>query len=127
MHSDPKLVARLDALAETHGFTRKSMFGGYCWFLGGNICCGVWHENLILRLGPDAALAALDRDRVLPFDITGRPMRNWVMVEPAGFRTKKQLGTWVGQAVAFVETLPTKPKSSKVPKAKKKAGRASRA
>ncbi len=108
MHSDPELMERVQRLAEAHGLQRKHMFGGVCWFREGNLVCGIWHANLILRLGEDAALAAMDRDHVVPFDITGRAMRAWVMVEPAGCDTSAKLRRWVGLALDFSQSLPSK-------------------
>jgi hypothetical protein len=37
-----------------------------------------------VRLGPDEGEEALKEPHVKEFDITGRPMRNWVLVEPEG-------------------------------------------
>ena len=42
------------------------------------------------------------------FDITGRPMKGWVVVEAEGLDTDHQLGRWIERAVEFVETLPRK-------------------
>ncbi|QDU22294.1 TfoX/Sxy family protein [Urbifossiella limnaea] len=109
MHSDPGLVARVrDHIGRTRGVSEKVMFGGVAFFLDGNIVAGVWHEDLIARLGP-AAADALDEPHVRPFDITGRPMTNWVMVDPDGIDTQRQLADWLGRALAFVGTLPAKP------------------
>jgi hypothetical protein len=45
---------------------------------------------------------------VRAFDITGRPMRNWVAVEPEGVEDDEQLHDWVQRALTFVTTLPKK-------------------
>ena len=45
--------------------------------------------------------------RVSVFDITGRPMRGWVMVEP-GVIDDDQLVLWLSAAKAFVGSLPPK-------------------
>ncbi len=114
MHSDPKLVARIESIAEAMKLQRKAMFGGYCWFRRGHIACGVWHESLIVRLGEEAALAAMDREHTRPMDFTGRPMKAWVTVDPPGFRTGPQLQDWIDQGVAFADTLPAKSKRKPV-------------
>lgn len=84
------------------------MFGGVGFLLDGNMCVGVWKEFLIVRIGPDAYDAALGELNVLEFDITGRPMKGWVMIEPAGVWRDSELGEWVGRAVEFVRGLPEK-------------------
>jgi hypothetical protein len=35
-------------------------------------------------------------------------MKGWVMVEPNGLDSDKQLAEWIERAVQFVETLPPK-------------------
>lgn len=86
----------------------KKMFGGVCHLLRGNMLCGVYRDFMILRLGEEGAAAALRGMHVRVFDITGRPMKGWVMVEEKGFRTEKSLREWLEQARAFVRTLPPK-------------------
>jgi hypothetical protein len=51
---------------------------------------------------------ALERPHTRAFDMTGRPMKGWVLVEPAGTRTKRQLSSWVGRGVRFAHSLPAK-------------------
>ena len=41
-------------------------------------------------------------------DITDRPMRNWVLVEPEGVEDDDQLTVWIERATKFVRTLPQK-------------------
>jgi hypothetical protein len=69
---------------------------------------GVHKDHLILRLGPEEAAAALEKPHVRPFDITGRPMKGWVMVAPPGVENDKVLEQWLLKARAFVDTLPEK-------------------
>ena len=89
------------------GTIRKKMFGGTCHILNGNMMCGVYKDYLILRLGEEQAQKALKSNKVRPFDITGKPMKGWVMVEEAGFKGSK-LVQWLDQARKFVESLPSK-------------------
>jgi TfoX/Sxy family transcriptional regulator of competence genes len=101
------------------GFTEKEMFGGIGFLLHGNMCVGVWKESLILRLGP-AAEAALREPAVREFDITGRPMSGWVLVEPSGCGREEDLRRWIDLAVAHVATLPEKEAQTKEPKSRGK-------
>ncbi len=87
---------------------RKKMFGGVCHLLCGNMFCGVYKDYLILRLGEEKACRAAAKPFVKPFDITGRPMKGWVMVEENGFREDRQLIDWLQQAKDFAATLPPK-------------------
>ena len=89
------------------GTTRKKMFGGTCHILNGNMMCGVYKDFLIFRLGEEQAQKALKLKTVRPFDITGKPMKGWVMVEESGFKGSK-LVHWLEKAREFVESLPPK-------------------
>lgn len=84
------------------------MFGGVGFLLDGHMCVGVWKHWLIARIGADAYDAALARPGVKEFDITGRPMTGWVMIDPSGARGDLELYAWVDQAIDFVRTLPPK-------------------
>ncbi len=109
MAVDESLAARIrDALARTRNVEEKKMFGCVCFFLDGNVLAGVWKDRLIARLGPDDGEAALLEPHVRAFDITGKPMRNWVAVEPEGVEDDSQLTDWIERATKFVRTLPKK-------------------
>jgi TfoX/Sxy family transcriptional regulator of competence genes len=90
------------------GCAEKKMFGGVGFLLHGNMCVGVWKEFLIARVGAHAYDDALAKPGVHEFDITGRPMRGWVMVDPSGARDDLALSAWVDAAIEFVRTLPPK-------------------
>jgi hypothetical protein len=109
MAFDEALAGRIrKILARRKGVAEKKMFGCVGFLLAGNMCCGVWKEFLILRLGVEEGELALRDPRVQAFNITGRPMRSWVMVNPEGTADEEELTDWVGQAVKFVRTLPAK-------------------
>ena len=84
------------------------MFGGVCHLISGNMFCGVYKDYLILRLGDEKAGEALRKSSVRPFDITGRPMKGWVMVAGEGFKKDDDLRGWLNQAKKFAKTLPPK-------------------
>ena len=69
---------------------------------------GVWKESLVVRLCPDDGEEALKEPHVKEFDITGRPMKGWVPVEPEGVKGDDQLAGWIQRAVMFVGALPAK-------------------
>ena len=111
MAFDESLAARIrQALARKKGVEGKKMFGGVGFLLHGNLLVGVWKDSLIARLGPDEGEAALREPHVREFDITGRPMKGWVLVESEGVEDDEQLTDWIGRATKFVGTLPAKEK-----------------
>ncbi len=109
MSYDEKLAKRLSRIiVQRNDFYEQKMFGGIGYLLRGNMCFGIWKDSLILRLGESQAQKALVKKNVKPFDITGRAMKGWVMVAPAGMKTEAALKTWVIQAINFVSQLPRK-------------------
>jgi TfoX/Sxy family transcriptional regulator of competence genes len=97
------------ALARRKNVEEKKMFGGVGFLLNGNMLVGVWKDSLIVRLGPDEGEEALREPHVREFDITGRAMKGWVLVEPEGVG-HDQLTDWIERATRFVRTLPAKEK-----------------
>ena len=109
MPFDETLAGRIrDALARRRNVEEKKMFGCICFLINGNALAGVWKNRLIVRVGSDEGEAALREPNVRAFDITGKPMRNWVAVEPEGVEDDDQLTGWIERATKFVKTLPKK-------------------
>ena len=86
----------------------KKSFGGVGFLLSGNLLVGVWKDSLIVRLGPDEGDEALKEPHVREFDITGRAMKGWVLVEPEGVEGDEQLRGWIERATKFVGKMPAK-------------------
>src|SRR5262249_35868294 len=109
MAFDESLAARIrDALARKKGVEEKKMVGGVGCLVHGNMLVGVWGDPLIVGLGPDEGDEALKEPHVNKFDITGRPMKGWGLVEPQGVEGGDQLSGWIERATKFVKTLPAK-------------------
>lgn len=112
MAYDDDLAERVRAtLASEPSLTERKMFGGLAFMLHGHMCCGIVGNDLMLRLGPEGATAALDRPHVREMDFTGRPSAAMVFVAPEGL-AGAALPRWIEQAVAFVRTLPPKERAS---------------
>jgi TfoX/Sxy family transcriptional regulator of competence genes len=109
MAFDEKLADRIRALLSGRaGVGEIRMFGGVCFTLNGNMACGVANERLMLRVGSERYEATLARRHVAPMDFTGRPLRGYVYVLPAGLRTAASLSKWVELALEVVATMPAK-------------------
>jgi hypothetical protein len=107
MPFDKYLVARVvDALIPEPSIIKKKMFGGVCFMQDGLAFAGVWGDGLIVRVGPDAYHAALCEPHVREFDITGKPMRGWVVVGPDGVDSDAELRNWLRRAIDFTGQLP---------------------
>lgn len=109
MAFDTKLADRIRAaLGERKGLTEKKMFGGIGFMLGGNMACGVHGEQMIVRLDPAETDDALARPHTRRFDLTGKPMKGWILMEPAGVATDDDLTRWVSVGAKYAESLPPK-------------------
>jgi hypothetical protein len=84
------------------------MFGGLAFLVQGNMACGVRGEDLIVRLAADAAESVQDEPGVRPFDLTGRPMKGWLLVGGDGHAEDDDLRRWVDRGVAYAASLPPK-------------------
>ena len=96
------------SLQSRPGIAEKRMFGGVAFLLHGNMLVGIWQQSLIVRLGAEQAGRALRQDHVREFDATGRPMKGWVMVDPDGLDSDRELAAWIEGAEEFVGKLPRK-------------------
>jgi hypothetical protein len=109
MAYDEGLAQRVrESMADQPGLVEKKMFGGVGFMLQGNMACGVNGDDLIVRVGPDNYAENVMRPDARPFDFTGRPMKGWVVVEPAGVEADDDLDDWIAQGVSFALSLPPK-------------------
>ena len=108
MAYDLKLAERIRSELDGIPVVEKKMFGGVGFLLNGNLACGVHKDDMIVRVDPEKHNVLLKKSHVRPFDMTGRPMKGWLLVEEAGVKTGKQLSTWVKEGVEFASTLPPK-------------------
>jgi hypothetical protein len=81
------------------------MFGCIGFFLNGNLACGVHEKELIVRVGADSVDAALHEPRTRRFDLSGRPMKGWLLVQ---VEDDKALSSWLNRGLTYAATLPKK-------------------
>ncbi len=110
MAYDEELAHRIrELVADEPGLTEKAMFGGLAFLLDGNMAVGISSRGgLMVRVGAEGSEDALSRPHTQIFDMGARPMTGWILVDPAGLATKRQLSAWVRRGVAFAHTLPPK-------------------
>ncbi len=109
MAASKLLVERVrHLLSSRREITEKKMFGGVCFLLNGNMLVAVWNDSLIARLGIEQAIIALKEPDVRAMDLTGRPMKGWIIVEPDGIDSDRRLTHWIDLSTTFARTLPAK-------------------
>lgn len=109
MAYDEELAERVrDALALREDLVERRMFGGLAFMIGGSMACGVLGDELIVRTGPEEYDRALAEPHTRAFDFTGRPMKGFVVVSPAGVESHAALTDWVEVGADFAASLPPK-------------------
>ena len=110
MPYDPEMEETITAI---HGadktVTSKRMFGGVCYLYRGHMAYGIYKDHLIVRLGSDHdARKYIAKGTALPFDITGRAMKGWVMIPKSNLTTPSDYKIWLNKGLAFARSLPPK-------------------
>ncbi len=115
MAYDEGLAERVrGVLEEQRGVSEKKMFGGLCFLLDGKMCCGIMKDALLARVGADQHPAALKQKHTRPMEFTGRPLKGFVLVDPGGLDSEKQLEAWVNQGIAVARLSPSKRQARRV-------------
>ena len=109
MAFDERLAERIRAqLGKRSGVTEKKMFGGLAFLVNGNMCCGVHGTEMIVRLDPAHAEEALNKPHTRVFDLSGRPMKGWILVQAEGLASEAMLARWIKLGLAYASSLPIK-------------------
>ena len=104
MPYDEGLVQRIrEQLDDDPRVSEKRMFGGIVFFVNGNMAAGAIQDELMVRVGPDGHDEAVAQPHARAMDFTGRPMRGFVQVAPAGFEEDEDLRAWLARGIAFAE------------------------
>jgi len=109
MAYDSNLEKQIDStISRWKGFDKKKMFGGICYLVNGNMSFGIWKDYLIVRAGPQEAEKKLKLKCTKAFDITGKAMKGWVMVEKKGYKKDSDMKGWLELGRSFAKSLPRK-------------------
>jgi TfoX/Sxy family transcriptional regulator of competence genes len=104
-----KLEEKIDAAVKRwQNVEKKKMFGGVGYLLKGNMCFGIYKDNLIVRIDKEQGEQSLKERNVQPLEITGKPMAGWVMVKETGWKSPANLAKWIDTGKRFALTLPEK-------------------
>jgi len=88
----------------------KRMFGGLTFMVGGQMCCGVLKEELVVRIEPAQFDQLSAQPHVRPFDFSGRPMQGMVYVAQQGLTSDAALRQWVQRGLDYVSAHPAEAK-----------------
>lgn len=87
--------------AKVGAYEGKKFMGGYWFFVDGKMCVGTKidkdtkRDRIGARIGDDAVPEALTRRGCRLMDVTGRPLKGFVLVDAEGFDMEDDLEYWV--------------------------------
>ncbi len=113
--SPPELVEKFNTFVpEKADVEKRKMFGYPCSFINGNMFMGLYEKNMFLRLSEKDREEFLKLDRAGPFEpVTGRPMKQYVVIPPWLIEDKKELSLWIERSYEYASNLPPKKKRKK--------------
>ena len=107
-----QLIERFDTwLPADPRVERRRMFGCPCAFVNGNMFAGVYRQSVVVRLNESTRERLLAEGRAEPFSVSGRTMREYIMLTDALARTHADTIALIDEAFAFASALPAKKKS----------------
>jgi TfoX/Sxy family transcriptional regulator of competence genes len=83
------------ALEGTKNLVEKKMFGGIAFMVNDKMCLGVDKDAIMLRCEPEMTDELLSKKGARPFDLTGKPMKGWLLIDEVGAKSKKDFDYWV--------------------------------
>ena len=101
MAYDESLEARINALwleiepEASDRMTLKKMFGGLAYLYSGKMTVGIVGDRLMARVPGDRMETVLEQPGVSPMDFTGKPLREFVYVDPESIRRDSDLASWM--------------------------------
>ena len=81
----------------------KKMFGGLCWMYKGKMSVGVSKDELMTRVVSEKYEKFLSDPNVWEMNFTGKVMKDFLFINPAGFETEAQLADWLNLGIEHAE------------------------
>ena len=109
MAYDEHLATRIeDQIGDHPAVTSRKMFGGIAYMLQGNMAVGIHNDGLMVRIPREEHDNAVNEPGVREFDMTGKRMRGWVVVDSATIADDQTLAQWIDRGMEFAGSLPPK-------------------
>jgi TfoX/Sxy family transcriptional regulator of competence genes len=114
MAYDEKLADRIrEELVDKRKVEEKQMMGGLAFMVNNKMCVGVWKDEMMCRIDPDVREEALSKTGCRVMDITGKPMKGFVLVDETGMRSKKEFDYWIELSLEFNKKAKSSKKKAK--------------
>ena len=90
-------------LADLPFLEEKEMFGGLVFMHHEKMCVGIIKDGLMCRIDPELFEEMLEKQGVTPLATPANGMKEFIVVDETGIRSRKEFEYWVGLALAFNE------------------------
>ncbi len=115
MAYNEKIAARIRAsLKGTKNLEEKKMFGGIAFLINGKMCVGVNKDHLMVRCLPELTEELLSKEGAKPFNLSGKSMKGWLLVDEKGTKNKKDFDWWMQKVLKETGKLHQKNPVSKI-------------
>ncbi len=95
------------------GAKPRKMFGYSCVFAKGNMFAGLHEAGMVIRLPDEQRAEFLRLKGAKQFEpMPGRVMREYVVVPKVLLNAPRKLRPWAEKSLAYVSSLPPRPKKS---------------
>jgi len=110
MAYDEDLADRIRALIpDPDGVTERKMFGGHAFLVNGHMAVAAsGQDGLMVRVDPTETDSLVTEDGVARFEMRGRALNGWVLVDPSAVSSDEQLRRWVASGLEYAGSLPPK-------------------
>ena len=110
MAYDEDLADRIrDSIPDHDGVTERKMFGGHAFLLNGNMAVAAsGQDGLMVRVDPAETDSLVTEDGVDRFEMRGRALNGWLLVDPSAVSSDEQLRRWVEVGLKYAGSLPPK-------------------
>lgn len=113
MAYDEQLGDRIRQIIKTKKIVliEKVMMGGLIFMVNDKMCCGIHIDKkfgdslLMAKIGEEEYALEISKDECLPMDYTGRPMKGFIFITPAGFDLDSDLEYWLDLALEYNKSL----------------------
>ena len=79
----------------------KRMFGGLAFLINDKMCINVSGDNLMCRFDPGLQDEIAEKRGYEPMIMRGRELAGYCLVNPDGFKTRKELEYWIKLCLSF--------------------------
>ena len=107
MPFDAALAERVrSVVAGEDGLTEKRMFGGLAFLVGGSLAVSASGKGgLLVRVDPEQTESLVREPHVRRFEMRGREMDGWLIVDTVALQTDEALRRWVARGVSFARSV----------------------